>query len=108
MRNLLLEAILIVAVSTADATESILSFNQPASRWQATLPIGNGRLGATPYGKTDQETIILNEDSFFSGGFRDRVNSQSLQTFPQVRKLMNDGKLTDAGNTWLKGMVGTP
>lgn len=94
--------------SVTYASEDILRFDQPASHWNESLPIGNGRLGATPYSKIDKEVVVLNEDSFFSGGFRNRVNPRSLETFPQVRKLMDEGNLTGAGDTWLQEMVGIP
>lgn len=97
-----------LTLSTAVASENVLYFGQPASHWNESLPIGNGRLGATPFSKTDQEIVVLNEDSFFSGGFRNRINPRSRETFPQVRKLMDGGNLTGAGDTWLRGMVGIP
>jgi hypothetical protein len=101
-------AIFAAVLSTAFATEHTLFYNQAASVWNETLPIGNGRLGATPFAKSDHEIIVLNEDSLFSGGFRDRVNPKSLETFPRVRELMDQGNLTGAGDTWLEGMVGIP
>ncbi|KAF3044897.1 hypothetical protein E8E11_001533 [Didymella keratinophila] len=101
-------ALFAIASPIAYATENTLFYSQAASVWNETLPIGNGRLGATPFAKSDHEIIVLNEDSLFSGGFRDRVNPKSLETFPQVRELMDHGNLTGAGNTWLEGMVGVP
>ncbi|KAF3003522.1 hypothetical protein E8E13_005355 [Curvularia kusanoi] len=103
-----LRAIGALSISTAYAAEDILFYSQPASHWNESLPIGNGRLGATPFSKTDHEVVVLNEDSYFSGGFRNRVNPRSLETFPRVRKLMDEGNLTGAGDTWLQGMVGIP
>lgn len=103
-----LRASIALVISTIYATEDILVYSQPAAGWDETLPIGNGRLGATPFSKTDQEVIVLNEDSYFSGGFRNRVNPRSLETFPRVRELMDKGNLTGAGDTWLQGMVGIP
>ena len=35
----------------------------PAARWLAALPVGNGRLGATVFGRVYKETIILNEET---------------------------------------------
>ncbi|KAJ4342733.1 hypothetical protein N0V87_000942 [Didymella glomerata] len=101
-------ATFVATVGIAYATEHALLYTQAALVWNETLPIGNGRLGATPFAKPDQEIIVLNEDSLFSGGFRDRVNPKSLETFPRVRELMDQGNLTGAGDTWLDGMVGIP
>lgn len=44
-----------------------LSYSAPAERWEEALPIGNGRLGAMVWGRTDYETISLNEDTIWSG-----------------------------------------
>jgi len=65
------EAVLLTAASlarvTAD-TNSRLWYDQPAERWTDALPIGNGRLGAMIYGRTDSEIIQINEESVWSGG----------------------------------------
>lgn len=97
-----------VTTAFAHAMEHTLHYSQAASAWNETLPIGNGRLGATPDAKPDQKTIVLNEYSLFSGGFRNRVHPKSLETISLVRKLMNQGNLTGAGGTCLGRMVGVP
>jgi alpha-L-fucosidase 2 len=70
-RKMLKKAILLTAASLASATansNSRLWYDQPAERWTDALPIGNGRLGAMIYGRTDSETIQINEESVWSGG----------------------------------------
>lgn len=60
----------------ADEEASLrLWYDEPASQtnssdtWQeATLPIGNGRLGANVYGELSQEHLTLNEETLWSGG----------------------------------------
>lgn len=32
-----------------------LWYNQPASRWEEALPVGNGRIGGMVYGETVQK-----------------------------------------------------
>lgn len=56
-------------------TEMVLWYDEPASvtnssdTWQeATLPIGNGILGANVYGELKQEHLTLNEETLWSGG----------------------------------------
>ena len=44
-----------------------LYYDQPARNWHESLPLGNGRLGATVYGGTKIETLALNEDTLWSG-----------------------------------------
>jgi alpha-L-fucosidase 2 len=70
-RKMLKKAILLTAASLASAkanSNSRLWYDQPAERWTDALPIGNGRLGAMIYGRTDSETIQINEESVWSGG----------------------------------------
>ena len=46
-----------------------LWYNKPAGNWaRYALPIGNGRLGGMVFGKTEVETIQLNEITLWSGG----------------------------------------
>ncbi len=68
--------------STAAETSSKMRlwYNEPASQtaasnldtngvWQsATLPIGNGKLGANIYGEVQKEHLTLNEETLWSGG----------------------------------------
>ena len=41
-----------------------LYYDQPARNWHESLPMGNGRLGATVYGGTKKETLALMNFSF--------------------------------------------
>ena len=45
------------------AGEPRLWFKSPAPTWLAALPIGNGRLGATIFGRVYKETLIFNEET---------------------------------------------
>jgi len=45
-----------------------LWYTHPAGKWEDALPVGTGRLGAMVFGKTDEERIALNEETFWSGG----------------------------------------
>ena len=73
MKHSLLTFLLAVTVATAiHAADSKLWYDKPAGRWeQEALPIGNGRLGAMVFGKTEVERIQFNEDSLWIGDERD-------------------------------------
>ncbi len=51
----------------ADASETSVWYNQPASKWMEAIPLGNGRLGAMVYGGIYEDRIALNEISMWSG-----------------------------------------
>ncbi|KAL3443206.1 Six-hairpin glycosidase-like protein [Aspergillus insuetus] len=83
-----------------------LWYDTPGTRFNASLPVGNGRLGGTLY-CLPTEIITWNEDSVWSGTFQDRVNPRSLDSFPKVRDLLVDGNVTQAGKLALSDMTGS-
>jgi len=51
----------------------VLWYAAPAASWSEALPVGNGRLGAMVFGRTDEERIQLNEETLWSGGPYDQT-----------------------------------
>ena len=47
---------------------TVLWYDSAAAKWEEALPIGNGRLGAMVFGRTGEERIQLNEETYWSGG----------------------------------------
>ena len=41
-------------------------YDVPAKKWDEALPVGNGRLGAMIFGKTGEERIHFNEETYWS------------------------------------------
>lgn len=83
-------------------------FNKPATKWEEALPVGNGRLGAMVFGKTGQERIQLNEDTYWSGGPYSSVVKGAYKALPQVQKDVFDGKFMEAHNLFGREMMGYP
>ncbi|CEL09274.1 hypothetical protein ASPCAL12413 [Aspergillus calidoustus] len=83
-----------------------LWYDTPGTRFNASLAVGNGRLGGTLY-CLPTEIITWNENSVWSGTFQDRVNPRSLESFPKVRELLVDGNVTQAGKLALSDMTGS-
>jgi alpha-L-fucosidase 2 len=73
-----------------------LHYNRPAKTWNEALPIGNGRLGAMIFGGIEKEHLQLNEDTLWSGTPKDFNNPKAKEILPEVRKLIFDGKYTEA------------
>lgn len=65
-----------------------LWYNQPASRWEEALPVGNGRLGGMVFGGNRSERIALNEDTLWSGFPRDQHNYDALRHLKRARELI--------------------
>ena len=68
-----------------------INLNYPASMWEETLPLGNGRLGAMPDGGIAKETIVLNEESMWSGSEWDPSNPEAKKYLPEIRKKLLKG-----------------
>ena len=73
-----------------------LWYDAPAKHWLEALPIGNSHLGGMVYGGAQDETIQLNEETFWSGGPYNNNSSQSLASLPKVRDLIFAGKEDEA------------
>ncbi|MCP5535162.1 MAG: glycoside hydrolase N-terminal domain-containing protein [Akkermansiaceae bacterium] len=68
-----------------------LWFKKPAKTWTDGLPLGNGRIGMIPFGETDKETIVFNEDSMWSGWFEPKNDREgSYETLKKLRKLIKE------------------
>ena len=79
-------------------TNSVLWYDKPASVWLEALPLGNSKLGAMVFGKTDVEEIQLNEETFWSGGPHNNNSASSIYYLNEVRSLIFQGKEKDAEN----------
>jgi len=73
-----------------------LWYEQPAKSWLEALPIGNGRLGAMVYGKTDSEVLSLNEDTLWSGYPKDMNPKNKKDQFLKARELAKGRKYNEA------------
>ena len=71
-------------------------FDEPASRWEETIPLGNGRLGIMPDGGIEHEEIVLNDITLWSGKTADYSNPKALESLPKIQELLLDGKNYDA------------
>ena len=68
-----------------------ISFESPASMWEETLPLGNGRLGAMPDGGILKETLVLNEETVWSGSEWDPSNPEASQWLSTIRQKLFEG-----------------
>ncbi len=76
-----------------------LLFNVPAKTWEATLPLGNGRIGMMPDGGIDTELIVLNDITMWSGSEDpEALNPEALSYLPEIRRLLLEGKNLQAQN----------
>ena len=87
---------------------SVLWYRTPAAGWNEALPIGNGRLGAMVFGGIREERLQLNEDSVWAGQKINRVNPAAGAAVPEVRRLLQAGKVAEAEALADKTMISIP
>lgn len=80
-------------------------FDKPARMWEETLPLGNGRLGLMPDGGIDQENIVLNEISMWSGSKQDTDNPNAYYSLAGIRKLLFEGRNDEAQDLMYRSFV---
>ncbi|MBW8864229.1 MAG: glycoside hydrolase family 95 protein, partial [Verrucomicrobia bacterium] len=76
--------------------ETTVWFDQPAKNFTASLPLGSGRLGAMMFGGVDEERVVLNESSLWSGSRQDADRPDAYKVLPEIRRLLLEGKNTEA------------
>lgn len=85
-----------------------LYYEKPATCFEEALPVGNGRMGAMIYGGTNREEIQLNEESMWYGGEVDRINPNAREALPEIRRLIFDGKISEAEKLCATSLSGCP
>ena len=89
MKRLILTLFSCCILSTFAQTPLRLWYLQPATFFEESLPIGNGKLGALIYGAPDDDTIYLNDITLWTG---QPVNRQeggdAYQWIPEIRKAL--------------------
>ena len=85
-------------VSDKEISDAVMAyhFDEPASIWEETFPLGNGRIGLMPDGGIEKETYVLNEISLWSGSKQDTDNPDARESLPEIRRLLFAGKNDEA------------
>lgn len=83
-------------LASAQPQDVSVVFHTPATHFTESLPLGNGRLGAMVFGKTDTDRIVLNEISLWSGGAQDADDPNAHTYLKDIQKLLLEGKNLEA------------
>jgi len=87
---------------------TLLWYTHPADKWENALPVGNGRLGAMVFGKTDEERIQFNEETYWSGGPYSQTVKGGYKALPEIQKLIFEGNYIKAHKTFGRYLMGYP
>jgi alpha-L-fucosidase 2 len=85
-----------------DVATHMLWYEQPATRWEEALPVGNGELGAMVFGGVREERIQLNYDRVWAGTPQDRHNPEAgPEALAEARALFFAGQV-EAGQALMQ------
>lgn len=101
----LLVLIVGLCVGKVSAQDLKLWYDRPADYWVEALPLGNGRLGAMVYGITSQDTIQINEDTYWSGSPYNNANPNALTHLDEIRNYINNKEYAEAQKLSLDNII---
>src|SRR5512136_1047044 len=95
---LVVPSLILLSATVAWSVEptTTLWFDKPAASFHESLPLGNGRLGAMVFGGVNEERIVLNESSVWSGSREDADRPEAHTALPEIRRLLLEGKNVEA------------
>lgn len=90
MKKILFCVVMAFASTIADAAHPLrLWYDAPAKYFEQALPIGNGRLGALIYGGVEQDSLLLNDITLWTGKPVDRNQDEgAYKALPGIREAL--------------------
>ncbi len=85
-----------------------LWYNEPASKWEEALPVGNGRIGGMVYGNPLREQIQFNEETLWTGEPHEYQHNGAYKYLDTVRQLLLAGKQAEADKLAMREMMSVP
>ncbi len=87
-----LAPILLALTTTVSATDSstTLWFDKPARSFHESLPLGDGRIGAMEFGGVDEERIVLNEISLWTGQELSSDDYAKMGAYQMLGEILDD------------------
>jgi alpha-L-fucosidase 2 len=77
----------------------------PATDWRDAFPLGNGEMGAMPFGNVCRENILLNHEALWVAGQGPKVMPELSVYLPEVRRLLDAGDYAAANALMSDKMV---
>jgi alpha-L-fucosidase 2 len=91
---------------TYSQSDKVLWYDHPASYFEESLVLGNGKMGASVFGGVSSDKIFLNDATLWSGEpVNPDNNPEAYKNVPAVRKALqeNNYKLADSLNRKIQG-----
>ena len=96
----------VTSIMAQDQAPMRLTYDRPATYFEESLPIGNGKLGALVYGGTDDNIIYLNDITLWTGKPVDRnLDADAHEWIPKIREALfnEDYQLADSLQLHVQG-----
>jgi alpha-L-fucosidase 2 len=87
---------------------AVLWYDHPADKWDNALPVGNGRLGAMVFGRTDEERIHFNEETYWSGGPYTTTVPGAKEALSEIQRLIFAKEYVKAHKLFGRTLLGYP
>ncbi|MEA1951841.1 MAG: glycoside hydrolase family 95 protein [Planctomycetota bacterium] len=84
------------------AGEHVIWDDQPAGKWDTAYPVGNGRLGAMPFGQFPEEKILINEETIWARQNTFGMPEDSLKHLNKVKELEAAANYSEADEYFQK------
>ena len=81
------------------SNQRLLKMAQPAGWWRDAFPLGNGHLGAMPYGRLCEERILINHEKLWYGGIVPELPDVS-ELLTKSRELIEQGEALAANELY--------
>lgn len=88
--------------------ENVLWYKNPSVHWKESIPLGNGHIGAMPFGGVKSEKILLNEGSLWAGSQHESYPDNFKENLSKIKELLLAGKLVEAEEFGLRHLTKKP
>ena len=105
-KTLLISALFCQMATAQEQAPMVLNYDKPATFFEESLPIGNGKMGALIYGGSDDNVIYLNDITLWTGIPVDRnLDADAHQWIPKIREALfnEDYQLADSLQLHVQG-----
>ncbi|MFA6456451.1 MAG: glycoside hydrolase family 95 protein [Bacteroidota bacterium] len=82
-------SIVLQNIKAQHSSDSTLWYNQPAQFFEQSLPLGNGKLGASVFSGVESDKIFLNDATLWTGEpVNPYMNPEAFKTIPAIREAL--------------------
>ncbi len=95
---------LLLSAADQQAASLVMKADSPATQWDLAYPIGNGRLGAMPWGNFPTEKILINEETIWAKNGELHATGNISEHLEKIRELEAAGNHFEADRYYAKNM----